>query len=65
MPVIKGSIIHFAVGLVICLLFYLYSRSLEVTVTIGALLFFAIMGGLIFGLFLSYQIKRRGGQKRN
>lgn len=65
MPVIKRSIIHFAIGFVICLLFYLYSKSLEVTVTIGAFLFFANIGGLIFGLLFSYQTKRRGGQKLN
>jgi|GEM_PF-4101158 len=61
--VVKMSIIAAAIGFLICFSFYIFSKSLEVTITVAALIFFAVLGGLLFGLLLEYQTKRRGGRR--
>ena len=63
-PVFKRSIIHLNVAIIISLLIYLFSKSLEVTISIGILLMLGVIGGLLYGLLWEYQTKRRGGQKR-
>ena len=62
-PVIKRTIIHFCIVILVSLLVYVFSKSLEVTVALGALLLIATIGGCLFGLLLENQTKRRGGRK--
>jgi len=61
--VIKMSIIAAVIGVLICFSFYIFSKSLEVTITVAAMIFFAVLGGLLFGLLLEYQRKGRGGRR--
>lgn len=62
-PVIRRTMIHFYIVILISLLIYAFSKSLEVTIALGALLLTATIGGCLFGLLLEYQTKRRGGRK--
>jgi len=63
-PVFKRSIIHLNVVIVISLLIYLFSKSFEITISIGILLVLGVIGGLLYGLLWEYQTKRRGGLKK-
>jgi len=61
--VFKRSILHFFVVLIISLLIYLFSNSIEVTISVGVFLLFCVVGGCIYGLLWESQTKRRGGHK--
>jgi len=61
--VIKGSIKYLCMGIIFSILVYLFSKSLDVTISLGVFFLFCIIGGCLFGLFLEYQTKRRGGRK--
>jgi len=50
-------------ALIICLLIFVFSNSLEASLTIGVFLLFCILSGCIKSLFVERQIKKRGGQR--
>ncbi len=47
---------------VLCFLFYLYSKSLEVSLTLWILSFFIILAAVTMGLLVEHRVKMRGGQ---
>lgn len=49
--------------LIVCLLMYLFTDSLEASLTIGLFLILCVMSGCIKILHTEYQIKKRGGQR--
>jgi len=53
----------FFLAFAVCLSVYLFSDSLEASLTIGAFLISCIIAGCLKGLFIEYKIKKRGGQK--
>jgi hypothetical protein len=61
--VFKWSLIYLAVGFSLCILFYIYSKSFEATITVGALILSAIIVASLNVLLWEYQTKRRGGRK--
>ena len=61
--VIKTTMRLFYVAIVISLVVYLFSKSVEVTISIGVLLLFGVIGGCLYGFLWEYQTKRRGGRK--
>ena len=61
--VIKITMRLFYVAIVISLVVYLFSKSIEVTISIGVLLLFGVIGGCLYGFLWEYQTKRRGGRK--
>lgn len=61
--VIKITMRLFYVAIVISLVVYLFSKSVEVTISIGVLLLFGVIGGCLYGFLWEYQTKRRGGGK--
>lgn len=61
--VFKRSILHFFIVLIISLLTYLLSNSMEVTISIGVFLSFCVVGGCIYGLLWESHTKSRGGRK--
>jgi hypothetical protein len=50
-------------AIIISLVVYLFSKSIEVTISLGVLLLFGVIGGCLYGFLWEYQTKRRGGQK--
>lgn len=46
-------------AIIISLIVYLFSNSLEVTITLGIFFLSCIVAGCLYGLFLEYQVKRR------
>ena len=62
-PVIKRTALHLIIVFIICLLIYFFSGSIEASMGIGALLFFAAIGGCLFALLLENHTKGRGGRK--
>ena len=62
--VVKRGILHLCIAMTISLLVYLLSRSFEVTISIGLLLLFGVVGGCLYGFLWEYQTKRRGGRKQ-
>jgi hypothetical protein len=61
--VLKRGILHLIIAIAISLLVYLFSKSLDVTISIGVLLLFGVIGGCLYGFLWEYQTKRRGGRK--
>jgi hypothetical protein len=61
--VITMCIRSFYIAIILTLIIYLVSNSLEVTISLGIFFLFCIAGGSLYGLFLEYQTKRRGGKK--
>lgn len=61
--VVRRTIISFCLVLIISLLIYIYSHSMEVTLALGLLLLFGAIGGALYGFLWEYQTKRRGGRK--
>lgn len=51
------------IAFVICLLLYLYSESIEASLTLGIVSVFFIIAGCIRALVTENQIKKRGGRK--
>ena len=62
-PFLRMSLIMLCFVIVIVLLIYFRTKSLEATLTIAVYVASIILGGLVFGLLLEYQVKRRGGRK--
>jgi hypothetical protein len=60
---IRRSLLHLVIAVGISLLIYLLSESLEITMTLGLLLLFSVLGGLLYGLLWEHQTKRGGGRK--
>jgi Kef-type K+ transport system membrane component KefB len=50
-------------ALIICLLIFVFSNSLEASLTVGIFLLFCILSGCIKSLFVERQISRRGGRR--
>ena len=46
-----------------CLLIYMFTDSLEASLTIGIFLVLCVISGCLKILYTEYQIKKRGGQK--
>lgn len=61
--VFKRSILHLFIAIIISLLVYLFSKSVEVVIAIGVLLLFGVIAGCLYGLLWEYQTKRRGGRR--
>ena len=64
-PVIKTGLIALYITLIICLVIYFFSKSLEVSMSLGVFLLFCIIAGCLKGLLSEYQTKRRGGRKKD
>ena len=62
-PVIKRSLLHLLIVIIIFLLIYMFSKSFEVAISLGVFLLICVIGGGLFGLLLENQTKRRGGRK--
>lgn len=61
--VFKRSIIHFFIVLIVSLLIYLFSNSMEVTISIGVFLSLCVVAGCIQCLLWENHTKNRGGRK--
>jgi hypothetical protein len=61
--VVRRTIISLCLVLIISLLIYAFSHSMEVTIALGLLLLFGPIGGALYGFLLEYQKKRRGGRR--
>ena len=61
--VIKRTFVFLCVALFISMLIYIFSKSTEITIIIGALLLMGAVGNCVYGLLWEYQTKRRGGSK--
>jgi hypothetical protein len=61
--ILKWSLMYLAIGTILCILFYIYSKSFDATITVGALILSAVIVGSLNVLFWEYQKKRRGGRK--
>jgi hypothetical protein len=61
--VFKRSILHFFIVLIISLLIYLFSNSIEAAISLGVLLLAGVVAGCLYGLLWESQTKRRGGKK--
>ena len=62
-PVIKRSLLHSCVAIVILFVVYFHSKSLEITITLGVFFLLCIVGACLFGLLLEHQTKRKGGRR--
>jgi len=49
--------------LIICILIYIFSNSLEASLTLGIFLLLCVLCGCIKSMFVERQIKKRGGLK--
>jgi len=49
--------------LIICILIYIFSNSLEASLTLGIFLLLCVLSGCIKSMFVERQIKKRGGRK--
>jgi hypothetical protein len=65
MTVIETTVRLLYAAIIISLVVYLFSRSIEVTISLGVLLLIGVIGGCLYGFLWEYQTKRRGGQKAN
>ena len=63
--VVRRTLFLFCIAVLISLIVYVLSGSIEVTITLGVLLFFGVIGGCIYGFLWEYQTKRRGGRKED
>jgi hypothetical protein len=63
LPVFKMGLRALFVSIILLLAIYFATDSIEVVFNLSIYLFFCIFGGVIYGLFLEYQVKRRGGRK--
>jgi hypothetical protein len=63
--VIKITIRLFYTAIIITFVVYFFSKSIEVTISLGALLLFGVIGGCLYGFLWEYQTKRRGGRRRD
>jgi hypothetical protein len=61
--VFKRSILFLFVVVIISLIIYLLSRSIEVTISLGAFLLMGVVASFIYGLLWENQTKGRGGRK--
>ena len=61
--VFSGFVKSVFVILILTLLIYVLTNSLEVTITLGIFFLTCAIAGHVFAFFLEYQIKSRGGQK--
>lgn len=64
-PVIKTGLIALYIALIICLIIYFFSKSLEASISLGVFLLFCIIAGCVKGFLSEFQTKRRGGRKIN
>ena len=62
-PFVRTSLIMLCFLIAVVLLVYLRTNSVEAAFTIAIYVSTVIVGGLVFGLLLEYQVKRRGGKK--
>ena len=62
-PVIQTGLIALYMAIIICILVYIFSDSLEASMSLGVFLLFCIIAGCLKGLLFEYQTKRRGGHK--
>ena len=62
-PLIRRSILHLYITVAISLLIYAFSKSIEVTISLGVFLLFCMISACALGLLHEYQTKRRGGRK--
>jgi len=49
--------------LIICIFIYIFSNSLEISLTLGIFLLLCVLSGCIKSMFVERQIKKRGGRK--
>lgn len=61
--VILTSLIAFYIVVVVSLIVFLTTKSLEVVLGLGLFLFACVFAGCMKGLLFEYHIKRRGGEK--
>ena len=59
----KMGIRGICITIILSIIIYLVSNSLEVTLSLGIFFLVCVAGGSFYGLFLEYQTKRRGGKK--
>jgi hypothetical protein len=57
------SLLLFFLVIVLTVIIYLLSRSIEVTIGLGVLLLMGVVASLLYGLLWENQTKRRGGRK--
>ena len=63
--VIKTTLRLLYTAIIITLVVYFFSKSIEVTISLVVLLFFGVIGGCLYGFLWEYQTKRRGGRKKD
>ena len=61
--VVRRTIVSLYLVLIISLLTYVFSNSMEVTVALSVFLLFGAIGGALYGFLWEYQTKRRGGRR--
>ena len=61
--VIKEGVRMMLIAFIICFLIYLYSKSLETSLTIGIVSFFFILSGTLRSLLTEHHIKGRGARR--
>ena len=61
--VVRRTILSLCLVLIISLLIYVFSHSMEVTIALGILLLLGAIGGSLYGFLWEYQTKKRGGRR--
>ncbi len=61
--VIGESIRHVCISFIICFLAYLYSKSLEGSLTLFIVSLFFILAGFLRTLYMEHRIKQNGGRE--
>jgi amino acid permease len=62
---IKTYIKFFILILIGCIFIYTFSKSFELTISLGVFLFACLVASFINLLLSEYQIKRKGGKRRD
>jgi membrane protein CcdC involved in cytochrome C biogenesis len=62
-PIIRVTSIMLCIGILMAVLVYFRTSSLEAALTVGAYLSAVILGGSALAVLSQYQVKRRGGRK--
>ena len=61
--VVRRTRVSLYIVIIVSLLVYAVSKSIEVTISLGILLLFGVVAGCLYGLLWEHQTKRRGGRK--
>lgn len=61
--ILRGGIRGFVISVILSLIIYILSNSLEVSITLFVFFLVYVIGSCVYGFVLEYQVKRRGGKR--